>query len=139
MTLKPEVVFVLPLCVQAAAVARTTPLPLRARGGRRGTRTREKSQKVQNLSAIHGLCPAVVLVDSNDEVQSAVALLFMAICQPQLLSKRVNISRVNNWDTRCKNWARTALIVFLIALKVGEMVALCILQLIPLMFKCVIR
>lgn len=75
-TLKPEVVFVLPLCEQIAALARAAPLPLRAQGGWLGTGTREKSQEVQNLPAIHGLCPTVVLVDSKDEVQPAVALLF---------------------------------------------------------------
>lgn len=42
-TLKPVVVFVLPLCEQTAALARAAPLPLRAQGGWRGTWTREKS------------------------------------------------------------------------------------------------
>ncbi len=81
-TLKPVVVFVLPLCEQAAALARAAPLPLRAQGGWQGTWTREKSQKVQNLPTVYGLCTTMVLVDSNDEVQSAVVLLFMAVCQP---------------------------------------------------------
>lgn len=97
--LKPVVVFVLPLCVQTAALARAAPLPLRAQGGWRGTGTREKSQEVQNLPAIHGLCPTVALVDSNDEVQSAVTLLFVAICQPRHIERRAR-----RWTRHFSGW-----------------------------------
>lgn len=78
-TLKPVVMFVLPLCEQTAALARAAPLPFRAQGGWRGTGTREERQKVQNLLAIHGLCPTVAFVDLKDGVHSAIALLFQAI------------------------------------------------------------
>lgn len=81
-TLEPVVVFVLPLCEQTAALARAAPLALRPQGGRRRTGTRENSQKVQNLPAVHGLCPTVAFVDLKDEVHAAVVLLFQVFCQP---------------------------------------------------------
>lgn len=70
------VVFVWPLCVQAAALARAAPGPERCLGSWLGTWAREESQEVQNFQAIHRLCSTVALIDSEDEVQSTVVLLF---------------------------------------------------------------
>ena len=81
--LKPVVVLVLPLRKQTAAVTRSVPLPPGAQeGSRGGTGAGKESQKVQHLPAVHGLHPAVLLIDPHDEVQPAVVLLFLFVCQP---------------------------------------------------------
>lgn len=92
-TLKPVVVLVLPLREQTATLARAAPLLLRCRGSWCRMGTREESQEVQNLPAIDGLCSTVALVDSKDEVQSAVTLLSEVICQPRLLRERSKLAR----------------------------------------------
>lgn len=78
-TLEPQVVFVLPLGEQAAAVARAAPLPQRAQTGQPGAGTREERQEVQDLLAVHGLGTAAALVDSVDQVQPTVPLLFQGV------------------------------------------------------------
>jgi len=98
-TLKPEVVFVVPLRVKSAAVARATPLPLGARGGWRGAGPGDEGQEVQNLPAVHGLRRAVALVDANDEVQLAVALLLVAVGQPRLWRRKGECQRCKEHKT----------------------------------------
>lgn len=80
--LEPEVTFVLLLCKETAAVARAAPLPLRSQSARRGLVAREKSQEVQNLPTKNRLRSTAELIDSTDEVQFAVTLLLVTICQP---------------------------------------------------------
>lgn len=75
------VVFILRLREHTAAVTRAAPLPLGAQGSWRRSGARDKSQKVPNFLSVHWLRPTVALVDSNDVVKSAVALLLEAVGQ----------------------------------------------------------